>query len=636
MADLKYRPDIDGLRAVAIIPVVAFHAGLPGIEGGYVGVDIFFVISGFLIAGLLQREILDGSFSIFGFYERRIRRILPALIAVLLATLVAGSLIFLPDDFRKLPEAALSALGFVSNLMLAGRVDYFAAPDGTQPLLHTWSLSVEEQYYLFFPILLLALNRYFPRHIRWFLGAIALWSFAYNAIAVESRPATAYFLTQVRMWELLVGALLALGAFPSVGNSLLRNMLAGTGMAMIAIAIFTFSSRTPFPGFAGLLPVLGAALVIHCAPGAMIGKLLAHPGAIFVGLISYSLYLWHWPIIVFSSYMLERPVAGLTSLPVLFLIAVVSTASWHFVERPFRRGHSRGKTFLYGGGAAAMISLVCVLAWKADGWPQRFSPETLRLERYAGSVAPLRSSCHLGERDEPAIRAQCVFGARVKPSVAVWGDSHGVELSWMLGRRLAAHDMAVQQFTFSSCPPALDRADGESAKCGAFNRRVSEKLLSEPEISTIILIAHLDRPEYQANLKYLHSYGALVSALAERGKRVVLVYPVPRQDAPIPRMLARREALGMDLHRSGVPTADYVRRLSVVTGFLDQLQYPRLVHFRTGELLCAAALCRPIVGSEPLYYDNHHLSLAGADLVSRSLEALVFSRASEANGQRPD
>jgi peptidoglycan/LPS O-acetylase OafA/YrhL len=626
MADLKYRPDIDGLRAVAIIPVVAFHAGLPGIEGGYVGVDIFFVISGFLIAGLLQREIADGRFSIIGFYERRIRRILPALIAVLLATLLAAGLIFLPDDFRKLPEAALAALGFVSNLLLAGQVDYFAAPDDTQPLLHTWSLSVEEQYYLVFPILLFALNRYFPRRVPWFLAVIMLWSFTYNILAVESRPATAYFLTQVRIWELLVGALLALGAVPAIDGRWRRELLAGGGMTMIAIAIFTFSARTPFPGFAGLLPVIGAALVIHCAPHGVVGALLSRPAAVFVGLISYSLYLWHWPIIVFSSYLLERPIAGVTSLPILALIGIVGIASWRFVERPFRHGNSRGRIFIYAGGAVLAMLAICLAAWKTDGWPRRFSAETLRLEDYANSVAPARSRCHLGDRDDVAIRDQCVFGASAaNPSVAVWGDSHGVELAWMLGKRLAGRGIAVQQFTFSSCAPALDRADGESVGCGMFNRLVSRTLLADPQMTTVVLIAHLDRPEYRTNTRYLSSYAMVVEALLKRGKHVVLVYPVPRQAAPVPRMLARRNAYGMDLASAGIVTADYVARMSVVTAFLDRLQDPHLIHIRTPELLCKNAHCRPIIGSEPLYYDSHHLSLPGADLVGSAIETRLFA-----------
>ena len=309
---IDHRRDIDGLRALAVMPVVFFHAGLTGFHGGFVGVDIFFVISGYLITSIIVTSFDGGRNSLAWFYERRIRRILPAFVAMVIATTVAGVILLPPLDLADFGLSALTAAGFSSNIFFSNSVDYFAGPKYMMPLLHTWSLGVEEQFYILWPFLLLACYRIGLRRGGVILLAafIVACSLTYAQAAMTTTgSAGVFYLPQARVWELMLGAILAFHLVPKIAPLWLRNALGLLGVGLILFAITQFSSTTPFPGVWALFPCLGAALIIHTGQNGdtIVSKALSFGVFVFIGLISYSLYLWHWPIFAFAQNYWEHP-----------------------------------------------------------------------------------------------------------------------------------------------------------------------------------------------------------------------------------------------------------------------------------------------------------------------------------------
>lgn len=341
---IKYRADIDGLRGLAVVPVVLFHAQVSLFSGGYVGVDVFFVISGYLITTLLWGDIQQERFSILKFYERRARRILPALFSIILFSLAAGYFLLLPNDFHNLASSALSSVLFYSNVFFWREFASFLGALELQPLLHTWSLAVEEQFYIFFPILLWCIVKW-KRSI--LVGAIALGgtgSFFLSVWASSIDPAGNFFLIPTRAWELAVGSLLALGVFGSPNQvQLLRGLAGVTGLGAICSAVFFYDIHTDFPGLAAALPVFGTAAIIwagsaSAATPSFVTRLLSLKPFVFVGLISYSLYLWHWPLLVFARHWFTQTQLSALATALIFALSfVLAILSWRFIERPFRR-----------------------------------------------------------------------------------------------------------------------------------------------------------------------------------------------------------------------------------------------------------------------------------------------------------
>ena len=361
MSAIAYRSEIDGLRALAVVPVILFHAGIQGFSGGYVGVDVFFVISGYLITLIILAEQDAGTFTLLRFYERRARRILPALMLVLFCTLPMAWLWLLPDAMESFGRSLLGVSFFTSNIVFWRESGYFEQVAELKPLLHTWSLAVEEQYYVLFPLLLGVLHR---RSHRWVVGsllAIAAISLVIAQWGSEESPTAAFFLLPARAWELLLGSFAAIHVVrhglptwrPPVAN--VASLL---GLAMIVWAVVVFDKSTPFPGLPALLPTLGTVMIILFAtPATWAGRLLGHSWPVGVGLISFSAYLWHQPLFAFARHRsLDEPSDGL-----LLSLAGASLAlaylSWRFVEQPFRARTNISKrtvvVLAVGGGADA-------------------------------------------------------------------------------------------------------------------------------------------------------------------------------------------------------------------------------------------------------------------------------------------
>lgn len=421
-----YRPDIDGLRAVAVLGVILFHAGL-GCTGGYAGVDVFFVISGFLITGLVLKEQRADRFSLTTFWERRIRRILPALAVVVAITLALGTAILFPSELIELVKSAMAQLALGANVYFWRNAGYFDAPAEMQPLLHTWSLAVEEQFYLGFPLLLIVCRRLSRRQLQAVLSSILIISFALSAWGTYSHPTATFYLLPSRAWELLIGALLATIATDSRLPRWLAESLSWAGLGAIAFAFFAYGSTTRFPGANALLPCVGAALLIWSNIGerTAAGRLLSLGPIVAVGLMSYSLYLWHWPILVFMRYRVSDTPALDLRLAAIAASFVLAGLSWRFVETPFRRrAKDRGQWRVFASGFAVTggLFLVSVVIWRLNGLPQRFPAEIVRFAEQ--NDFPSEFETDRVEQIEAGELPVVGQANGAEAAFLIWGDSH--------------------------------------------------------------------------------------------------------------------------------------------------------------------------------------------------------------------
>ncbi|NTU54173.1 MAG: acyltransferase, partial [Chlorobiaceae bacterium] len=354
--ELKYRSDIDGLRAIAVLSVLFFHTEVPGFSGGYVGVDVFFVISGFLITNIILKDIQEGRFSVARFYERRIRRIFPALFPVIFFVLVFGILFYYPSAMRDLGMSINTTTLFSSNIYFLRQSGYFDAAVIVKPLLHTWSLAVEEQFYIVFPLLLMFISRFLRgKYFPWLIVIFVL-SFLGNIYFIKLKPDMVFYMMPTRAWELITGSMLAFGVFPVLLANWQKNLLSFSGIAMIMYSAIFYDSSTLFPGYAALLPVMGSGLVIYSGIGEgnyALYRILSFRPLVFIGLISYSLYLWHWSLVTFVKYIIFDQFNWIASLLIIIVSLVFAVLSWRYIEKPFRGKNSlvpdRKVLFIYAG-----------------------------------------------------------------------------------------------------------------------------------------------------------------------------------------------------------------------------------------------------------------------------------------------
>lgn len=449
---MKYRPEIDGLRAVAVLPVILFHAGFATFSGGFVGVDVFFVISGYLITSILYTEMTGGAYSILRFYERRARRILPALFLVMLVCIPFAWVWLLPNDLHEFFNSILAVTVFASNVLFWSESGYFETAAELKPLLHTWSLAVEEQFYLFFPLLLAVLLRYLTR--RWVvavLAALLVFSLALAELTLGTRPSAAFFLLPTRMWELLIGSLAAIYLVSRQGRPLSNGLLGWAGIAAIAASVFLYDEHIPFPGAYALLPCVGTVLIILFADaGTGAARLLSLRPVVGIGLISYSAYLWHQPLIAFARYRFPFEAQAPVMLGLAALSLVLAWSSWAFVERPFRTKNAISAKILWvaTGVASAFFVVVGALGHRGDGFPQRFEGVELGAYRISNEQAqdaswdPLRdlsgdAGYFIGNN---AFDRTDWFPGSERPRLLIVGNSHAKDLYNVLSNSQTAQD----------------------------------------------------------------------------------------------------------------------------------------------------------------------------------------------------
>ncbi len=439
---MHYRREIDGLRALAVVPVILFHAHVPGLPGGFIGVDIFFVISGFLITSLLAEDLSTGRYSLAGFYERRVRRIFPALAIVLLATLPPAFLLLLPSQIEDFSASLGAVVVFLSNVFFLSQVGYFSPDAELQPLLHTWSLAVEEQYYLLFPPLLALLWRRGARWTYLVLGALAIGSFVFALWGATENPGRNFFFTGSRAWELLAGAIAALAA--RRGGLQGSDVLASLGLVGVIGAILLWGPETPAPGAWMLVPVVGTVLILLFAQsGTTTARVLSHPGFVGVGLVSYSAYLWHQPLFSFARhyYVAQPPVPVMAVL--ILLTFLLAWATWAFVEQPFRRKSgrlmpNRRSLFLCAALLGGALFAIGAAGKATDGfrdlwlraWPDRAA--ILQVVETAETAKPVQDdgACRFNVETIDANHAARILACREQygQGIAVLGDSHAIDL----------------------------------------------------------------------------------------------------------------------------------------------------------------------------------------------------------------
>jgi peptidoglycan/LPS O-acetylase OafA/YrhL len=655
MKALPYRPDIDGLRALAVLSVVAYHLDIASVSGGYVGVDVFFVISGYLITRIIYTAIRSQSFSLLDFYERRIRRLFPALFSVFLFSLALSYFLFLPKDFQSVFQSLVAATLFASNLLFWKTAGYFDSTAELKPLLHTWSLSIEEQFYLLYPLLLFLISRLPLRRAFAILFVIACLSLFFSEFYLHGQSPSVFYLPQFRAWELLTGALLAIGFFPPVRSRLGRETLSCLGIVVLGYGIFAFDDQTLFPGAKALFPCLGAALIIHAdaSERTFVGRVLGCKFLIAFGLISYSLYLWHWPLIVFTKYYAIRPFFGYEKLALLAASCLLSALSWRYIERPFR-GKSRllTKKRLFGCAGVMMAAFVSVgLAGHIkQGFPERLPEEVVRLADASFKLRQLHGDCI----DLPPHRINtgqaCKLGKATSERIdfIVWGDSHAFSMAESLHLAADQNAQAGLLYAHTSCPPLLEveRFNAYEQGCRKFNDSVKQWLQQNKHVGTVFLVARwaisaegtrygteqgppvvISPKGIQGNPETLKAgLERTLRFLTEEGFQAVFVNQVPEIGWNVPLTLAREMLFKRNTAHPAPTIEDYQKRQQTIINIVNELsQYYSFKVADVASVLCASLRCLIEKEGYSLYKDDDHLSIYGASLLSELFTAFFQS-----------
>jgi len=632
-----YRPDIDGLRALAVIAVILFHSGIPGFAGGYVGVDVFFVISGYLITQLLQ-ESRDESprRTLAAFYVRRMRRILPALLATCLATAIVAVALSTPADLVNLGKYVAATPVLLSNIATwtEGR-GYFAPEVRQLPLSHLWSISVEEQFYLIYPLLLIAITRYRLPYRRMTLIVLAVASLALCIWASHHRPMANYFFAPMRAWELLLGAALAIGGTPRIGHRIVTESLAIASLLGIAIAVYHYTEATLYPGTAALLPCLATAALLatgNSPQPALVNRVLSWTPLVFVGLISYSLYLWHQPLLAFVSYYRIAPLTPAAAAVPLAATLIVAAASWRFIERPVRARVflKSTRSLLVGAGVvSAGILLAGLVLWNSDGFPHRFPPETRGLiVSMFGTPEIVRCAEDVSLQQVKAGNV-CKFGPLdASPAVLVWGDSHAMALMPAIIALAKAHGMRTYFVAKYNCLPLFApsspiRIDAGMDRygCATFNDAVLEAIARlQPEL--IILDGAWANPEPPPHVPDIAAgIEQTVSRVGDHSRSICVVFAVPKLKYAVSHALlvAHRRRIPDDFLRLSREDA-LAQHREMERDVRTLEQQGRLKVADPKDVLCAADSCLYKADDQSLYFDDGHLSVFGAQYVERTLE----------------
>ena len=634
---IRYRSDIDGLRAVAVSLVILSHALVPGFEGGYIGVDVFFVISGYLITRIILSDHAQGQFSLAEFYRRRIRRILPALFVMLAVTsAVAFRLLQVPADLQDFGRSVIATVFFYSNLYFWQGTDYFSESAQLVPLLHTWSLAIEEQFYLLFPLLFLA-GLSIPR-IRWITVALALASLVCSQVLSVLYPVANYYLLPSRAWELMAGVL---GAFyVHLRQPAARDGLSTLGLLMIVAAALSFRSTTPVPSVVALLPVVGACLVlVYGSSAGMAGRLLACAPLVFIGQVSYSAYLWHQPIFaLWRKTHIDAPGA----LQIALLIAAtfaIAVVSWALVERPFRRSSIPLPRL-------AFTALACALLLTAGGGLLgKFRDAPFRLSapmRAMLAEAEWSRHCLLHDDDGQVSlpESKCVTHPQATGGdLIVWGDSLASSLTPGLIARLP-DDIRLTQVTHAQCAPVAgvipDGVPGSDG-CMAFDREAMDYILKSPARTVILAGAWVEFfrspslivdgnkvavEDEGRELMLVRHLQQTVDRLQRAGKSVVLLYPSPYFEENVRDRLVARISAGDGRPTFAIPLSEFRDNTGQASRILDAVTGTALTRVRPEAMFCEAepaATCAFARDGVPFIADHLHYTRTGAERVATAM-----------------
>jgi peptidoglycan/LPS O-acetylase OafA/YrhL len=632
-----YREDIDWLRAIAVLAVVAFHFEAPAVFGGFVGVDIFFVISGYLITGIIQSEVTAGTFSFAQFYERRVRRLLPALYAMVALTAIPSFHYLLTSERSEFFRSVTAVVTFTSNFFFWFQTGYFDHAAVEKPLLHTWSLAVEEQFYLALPLLLwgllrLARGRRLALPIA--LGALGLASFALGIWLMKTdRSANAFFMSPPRAWEFLIGGLIATPGFPVLRHALAQATARGIALLLLAIPIFALRQGPGFPGFNALAPCIGAAMFIWSGIGAPTrARSRFSPLGIakFFGQISYSLYLWHWPLFTFARFSRAGLVLDAGDKLALFALTVlISFLSWRFVEQPFRRrvlAPSRGAAFRIAGASSAVLLAAGLGGIYLSQTPSDADRAALQLESYNSyDFRPLYRSGRCFSPGGDALDASCLALAAGKTNVLLWGDSLAAHYYHGLSKTADPLAVNILQATEAACMPTFNAAAQGTASCRSFASQI-DAFFENHTPDLVILSA--DWLEYARPPRFDGMIADLRQTIAKLngpGIRVVLLGPAVQFRSRLPSMLMRAHLRGVDARPDDFVLPDIFaldEKMKAALPGSEKFSYISVV-----DAICPARQCPLVVdGGIPLSWDHAHLTAEGSVYVVGKLAPLLGLR----------
>lgn len=611
MKRVDYRAEIDGLRAIAVSSVVLYHAGVGG--AGFVGVDVFFVISGYLITRILETEYrARGRIDLVEFYARRVRRILPALTLVIVATVLASALLLPPyDELRGVTSSATASLLFVANLYFQmGTGGYFDTATERLPLLHLWSLGVEEQFYLIWPVLLIALLRLPGWWARLLMSLLLVASLAFAEYALYALHANvAFYQMPARFWELGAGGAIALWRAPHWPRAAL-----GATVGLLLVLLTLPFPLAHFPGLGALPPVLGTALVIAAVhsgvPLGVAGRLLGSRPMVTLGLISYSLYLWHWPLLALARNLSASEPSAATRLALCTLAVVLAAATYRWVEQPLRRPDGRtGPGRLCAAALLVTVSLA-VAAHTAGGALAGRPPPMDFASRVSRDGPPNRFICNF--RGEETLdqfpKEGCIVGGARPVRVAVWGDSHA--LAWQPFAWTLADSQAVGSISFvrDACPPALAFDNGkrraERDLCMAFNARTVDALMG---FDTLVIASRW--PTGARHAAFQAAFASTLARLAPRVSRIILLGPTPELPGAVPQCLRLGApgdcTLGRVAHETRIgPTRE------ALSGYAAR--YPNVEFVEVTDFFCNASQCPPTKDGYGLFWDSNHVTTTAA------------------------
>ena len=634
---MKYRAEIDGLRAIAVIPVILFHGGFELFSGGFIGVDVFFVISGYLITAILIKDLENNSFSLINFYERRARRILPALYFMIIISVIIGWFILTPYFYRDLFQTITATSLFLSNYLLYLKSGYFASIAELKPLLHTWSLAVEEQYYVLFPILLFFFWRFGRNTTLWLFSILFFLSFLFCLWALNHHPNANFLLLPSRAWELLAGCLVAF--FIQKKGFLSNNLFSILGLIAILFSVFTFDSSTPFPSLYTLIPVFGTVAIIVFANGTtLVARILRIRIIVGLGLISYSLYLWHQPIFSFLKHLLFAKPTYLQSLSAFVLIFIISFFSWQYVERPFRNKNKFKKKIIISSSIFIIVAtlLLGILGHYKIGFTNRLSTETQIISEGSFDKNPTPFACNYLKKDNE-IDQSCLLGDKknTKPTIALIGDSHADHLIQSINKKLLSEGLTAYNFSFKNCGPVNFIDDTSDFIENLCFEKISDFLKNNKHVKKVIVsfrwVTRLpgigygnfaQRYSTTLNDVILKNRSEIVAKklenLAGSEIKLILVYPVPEAGQDVPNYTVKKRILGEKNFTLKVPFKSFKKRNKYAYNALNLVSTKDIVRVYPSKILCqetSGGYCKTVLNSKSLYYDDDHLSNYGASLI---------------------
>ena len=638
---MKYRYELEGLRGLAVIAVILFHAGVPAFKGGYVGVDVFFVLSGYLITGILINELDNNTFSLLNFCIRRVRRLVPALLCVMLVTLPFAWLLMSPHDIEYFAQSLIAVPLFVSNILFYTTNDYFDTESQLRPLLHTWSLGVEAQYYLIAPFFLLLTRGLTRTRLLVLVAAIMLLSLGLAQWCATHHPSFNFYMLPTRMWELMIGALVSLVMTNKKNTLILSHAMQQTGsmlgLAMIVTAMITFNDQTPVPGLMALLPTVGTALFLCCATNqTWAGIVLSKKLITRVGVMSYSAYLWHQPLFAFArlrSINVPEPAIMAGLVIATFILAYVS---FHYVEEPFRKSAFISRKRLLSA-YAFMTVLFCTLGmigiYNHGFKTTALNPLQNEIYSHARVSTNVVECSDSGTTFPNPANACQYFGSHI--TWAVIGDSHASELAFGLAEALRPYDIGLKQYSFSGCAPTYGRKD-LSTPCSQWTERVVDYVRNRASLQTIVLSYRLDmhlfgnhagfypkmpdasmNPERQA---VWQAFINMVKVFEQSGKRVIVVLQAPELPRPIEQLIFRLGQINETI--PGVTRAWWNERSKFVYTHLKELS-PRVIVIDPATMLCDATDCLAVKDKVPFYMDDNHLIQPGIALIAQDILKVI-------------